>query len=57
MVLTITNFFKPCDLNFTNNFDQIIENYSISDLAPGGLLSSGMDSFLVNKFLTKKDQF
>ena len=48
-------FFKPCDLNFTNNFDQIIENYSISDIAPGGLLSSGMDSFLVNKFLTKKD--
>ena len=32
---------------------EIVKNYSISDIEPAGLLSSGLDSYLVNKYLTK----
>ena len=56
MVQIITNF-KPNNINFLDEFDKIIENYSISDVTPSGLLSSGLDSFLVNKFLTKKNPY
>jgi asparagine synthase (glutamine-hydrolysing) len=48
-------FFKPSDKTFNINFDKIIKNYSISDIKPAGLLSSGLDSYLVNKYLTKND--
>ena len=47
-------FFKKETLNFSSDFEQIIDNYSVSDVMPSGLLSSGLDSFVVNKFLTKK---
>ncbi len=47
-------FFKKETLNFSSDFEQIINNYSVSDVIPSGLLSSGLDSFVVNKFLTKK---
>jgi len=48
-------FFKPNDETFDLQFEKIIKNYSISDIKPAGLLSSGLDSYLVNKYLTKND--
>lgn len=48
-------FFKPNNETFDLQFEKIIKNYSISDIKPAGLLSSGLDSYLVNKYLTKND--
>ena len=48
-------FFKPDNETFDLQFEKIIKNYSISDIKPAGLLSSGLDSYLVNKYLTKND--
>ena len=48
-------FFKPKYERFDLDFDKIIKNYLISDIKPAGLLSSGLDSYLVNKFITKND--
>jgi asparagine synthase (glutamine-hydrolysing) len=48
-------FFKAKHENFDLEFNNIIKNYSISDIKPAGLLSSGLDSFLVNKYITKND--
>ena len=38
-------FFKKETLNFSSDFEQIIDNYSVSVVMPSGLLSSGLDSF------------
>ena len=48
-------FFQDNEESFSLKFEEIIRNYSISDIEPAGLLSSGLDSFLVNKYLTNNN--
>ena len=49
------NLFFPRILenNFVNMFDKVIKEHTISDVEPSVLLSSGIDSYLVAKFLKK----
>ena len=49
-------FFLKDKNNLNVKFNEIINNYSVSDIKPVGLLSSGIDSYLVNKYLTMKDK-
>lgn len=49
-------FFSKKEKVFDLEFEKIIKNYSISDVQPAGLLSSGLDSYLVNKYSTNRDK-
>ncbi len=49
-------FFSNDNDLFEKKFEKIIDNYCISDVQPMGLLSSGADSYLVNKFYTQKNK-
>jgi len=46
-------FSKTAENQFVNKFKQVIKQHSISDVKPCVLLSSGIDSYLVAKFLIK----
>ena len=46
-------FSKTSENDFVNMFDRVIKEHAVSDVTPGVLLSSGIDSYLVTKFLKK----
>ena len=46
-------FSKVSNKDFKNRFENIIEEHSISDKVPSILLSSGIDSFAIMKYLSK----